>query len=243
MSSKSKGAGAEALPTQSDSYAWLFLPEELEELYMSPQPVEGDILLLNSKSITGIASRVAQKLGKYSHVGIVIGADLYIDAVSKQGVQIRRVADLVDPKQHYSIGDCIVLRSHSLVRHAPEIWSKSTDYLDRPYRLHGVFTKPNGAFDDRDPVICSKLVAMILGDVNVRIKEPLHSILPKDFDLKCKGANWRRFSLAEYDILSNPQRVSTERKNNTKYWLDMLEPLQKIGRSFRTLMRSAHKKP
>ena len=242
MSSKSVGAGA-ALSSQSDSSAWLFLPEELEELYWSPRPVEGDILLLNSKSITGTLSRLAGKFGRFSHIGIVIGADLYMDAVSRQGVQVRRVADLVDLKQHYSIDDCLVLRSHSLVLRAPGIWSKATDYLDRPYRLHGVFTKPNGAFDDRDPVICSKLVAMILGDVDVSLKEPLHSILPKDFDSKCRGANWRRFPLSEYDILSNPQEVSTERKNDTKYWLNMLEPLQRIGRSFRALRRLAQKKP
>ncbi|MGH8573243.1 MAG: hypothetical protein ACREX8_11810, partial [Gammaproteobacteria bacterium] len=155
MSSKPVTPGRPS-PSESDSHAWLFLPEELEELYSSPQPLEGDILLLNSKSMTGTASWFAQ-WGRFSHVGIVIGADLYIDAVSKQGIQVRRVADLVDPKNHYMIDDCLVLRSHTLVLRAPGIWSKALDYLERPYRLRGVFTKPDGTFDDRDPVVCSKL--------------------------------------------------------------------------------------
>jgi hypothetical protein len=207
-------------------------------LYQSAQPLEGDILLLNSKSWTGTASRVAQ-WGRYSHVGIVVGADLYIDAISKQGVRVRRVADLLDPKNRYSIDACEVLRSHSLVLRAPGIWSKALEYLERPYRLRGVFTKPDGAYDDRDPVICSKLVAFILGDADVKIMEPVHSILPKDFDLKCTGKDWRRFALSEYDLLSDPGAIASDRRKQTEYWLDLLQPLQSINKSFRALMRSA----
>lgn len=231
-----------SIPSTSNDYSRLFLPEELENLYLSPQPVAGDVLLLNSESITGTASRLVQGLGNYSHVGIVIGADLYIDAVLKQGVQVRRVADLVDHKHHYSIHDCMVLRNHDLVLRAPGIWSKALDYLERPYRLHGVFTKPDGTFDDRDPVICSKLVAMILDDIGLSIKEPLHSLFPKHFYSNCKGKSWRRFSLSEYDLLSNPSEVSSERVTHTEYWLNLLKPLQSIGRSFRELMRSTRKK-
>lgn len=77
-----------------ESYAWLFLPDELDALAGLRQPVPGDVLLLDSRSWSGATSRIARGFGRYSHIGTVIGADLYIDAVSTPGVSVRKVADL-----------------------------------------------------------------------------------------------------------------------------------------------------
>ena len=207
-------------------------------MYSSRQPQEGDILLLNSKSLTGIASRAAGA-SRYSHVGLVIGADLFIDAVSRKGVSVRRVSSLASD---YAVDECEVVRSHDLVIRAPGVWSAGLDYLDRPYKLRGVFTKPDGTLDDRDPVVCSKLVAMILQDVDTTIRTPIHSMLPRDFDSGCKGTEWSRFPLSDYDVLANPAGLTKERLDHTRYWLNLVKPLHSINASFKAVMRRSRPK-
>ena len=238
----SSGDGSRHAKNASKDLSWLYLPGELEWLYESYQPQPGDVLLLDSNTLTGAASRVSQPFGKYSHVGMVIGSDLYIDAISKEGVRVRRLAEITEPEHHYSIEKCIVARNRDVVFDLPDVFGTAMEYFERPYKLYSVFMRPGGALEERDPVICSKLVAMILKDIGKGLARPVQKTLPKHFDAISKGSNWRRFSLKSYDLLKTPGCVTAWRQGFTDSWFSLVEPLHGINKSFKALKRRAKRR-
>jgi hypothetical protein len=220
------------------SYAWLFLPDELDALAESRQPVPGDVLLLDSRSVSGAAARIVQGFSRHSHIGIVIGADLYIDAVSSPGVSVRKVADLPDRSLKYRLDRCVVLRNSEVVARAPAIWTSALEHLDRPYKLHGVLTEQKGMLDDRDPLICSKLVATILSEIDVELPISPRKALPRNLDRMLSGPHWTRFAVGDYDVIKSPASVSSARLNQTQESLRLVPHAAGFNRSYRSIMRT-----
>lgn len=219
--------------------SWLFDPGELEELYASDQPQPGDVLLLNSPGFKGIASRIFQGFGNFSHVGIVVGSDLYIDAVSREGVRIRPIEDISKPESGYALDECIVARNRDVVMNVDNVWTTALEYLERPYKLRSVFMKRNNEIEEEDAVICSKLVAMILHDLGRGLGFQVQQTLPSHFDKISKLSEWRRFPIMQYDLLRDSTVITDERKMYMDYWLKLVPSLHSINTKFRALQRES----
>ena len=220
------------------SYAWLFLPDELDALAASRQPVPGDVLLLDSRTISGVAARIVQGFSRHSHIGIVIGADLYIDAVSTPGVSVRKVADLPDRSLKYRLDRCLVLRNSTVVARAPSIWTSALEHLDRPYKLRAVLTDQKGRLDDRDPLICSKLVAEILAELGVALPIKSRQALPRNLDRLLTGPDWTRFAVTEYDVIKSPATVAKARLDQTQESLQLVPRAASFNRAYKKIMRT-----
>ena len=208
------------------------LKEELEELFAGNQPQPGDVLLLNGDAKTSIASRFIGD-GAYSHVGIVVGSDLYIDAVG-EGVRVRRIADI--PTSGYIVDKCHVARNKDLIMSEKNVWDPALEYYDKPYKLWSIFMSSRGAEVETEPVICSKLVAMILKDVGLGLPRVVQRTFPKHVDEFCQNGAWRRFPLLDYDLFSTPNSVTPARAQYTDSWLEMVKPLHNNNRIYRRLM-------
>jgi hypothetical protein len=214
----------------------LFLPAELDRFFEGNQPQAGDVLLLDGDGLTSKLSHLAQGGSEFSHVGLVIGSDLYIDAVGKEGVRVRRITDIADPKQNYALNRCKVARNRQVIATQAPVWTPAIEYYERPYKLWSVFMKPGGADIEGDPVICSKLVATIMKDIGFEMPQPVQRTIPKDLAEMCGGGDWKQFPLRDYDIFANPGSIPNERKHITQFWLQELEPLHRINRAFRARM-------
>jgi Permuted papain-like amidase enzyme, YaeF/YiiX, C92 family len=221
----------------------LFLPAELEDFFEGDQPQPGDVLLLDGDGITSKLSRLVQGKSAYSHVGLVIGSDLYIDAVGEEGVRVRRLTDLHDPKHQYALQRCKVARNQRVIATQVAVWPSAIAYYERPYRLWSVFMKPGGAEVEDDPVICSKLVAQILEDIGFKLSLPVQRTMPKHLAEACNGGDWKQFALLKYDLFDQPRQVVAERPKATEAWLKVLEPLHEANKAFRKLLKQFRRTP
>lgn len=218
----------------------LFLPEELDELFEGDMPCPGDILLLDGDGLHSIVSRTAQGGSPFSHVGMVVGADLYIDAVLKDGVRVRRIADIALPESGYVPGRCRVARYEDVVKLVKPVWPAALEYYRNPYKLRAVFQHGGKTDDEQEPMICSKLVSEILEDLEIRVglkDNPLRQPFPKDINTLCVGSKWRRFPLLDYDLFHDPNAVSPSRADFTADSLAQLEALHSLNLGWRALKR------
>ena len=211
------------------------LASELEELVESSQPQPGDILLLNGSSKRSKLNRIAQGGSRFSHVGMVVGSDLYIDAMPHRGVRISPIADL--HKSKFNLKQSYVARNSNLIKSEKDVWNPALEYYERPYKLHSIFTGRYGYETQSGPVICSGLVASILTDLGLA-NVPVHKQLPKNIDELCQGNGWKRFPLCSYDVIASPETLDRSRRGYTLFWLEAIEPLHKSNKSFRRALQS-----
>jgi hypothetical protein len=236
------------MPTKTVSSARLkpgradiFLPDELDTMFDGAAPQAGDVLLLDGDGPTSVLSRTAQGGSDYSHVGLVIGSDLYIDAVGREGVRIRRIADMRDPKHRYVLKRCKVARNRPVIATQANVWTPAMAYYERPYRLWSVLMKPGGAEVEDDPVICSKLVATIMVDMGFELPRPVQRTMPKHLAAECSGREWRQFPLLAYDLFAAPKRVASERKRYTEFWLEQVQPQHGFNKAYKALKKLLRK--
>ena len=220
-----------------------FLENELDELWKSDQPVDGDILFFDGSGATSSASKLAQRFArprakvKYSHVGIIVEPGLYMDAVSREGVRVRKISDLKTGNSGYVVNRCEVARNKGIILNEKPVWVTAFEYYKLPYKLRSILK--NGTADEDEAVICSKFVAMVLRDIGFKVGSAVQRTFPCDLDVYCGGNDWRRFPLCQYDLFSNPASVPTQREQYTQQWLDRIEPLHNINVSQRKIKRSA----
>lgn len=211
----------------------LFPPEELDELFHVRCPFPGDILLLNSDRLTGRLSRLFQGGGHFSHVGIVVAHDIYIDAVRKVGVRFRPVQDLLSDDQAYVLEKCVVARSRRLFRKGSQLLSSSVPYMGRRYRLSSLFSRGfrNHA---QKPMICSSLVVHVVNEISRLLRKPPHRALPSHVDRLSRGRGWSRFPLAQYDFIQEPTRLTGIRLKQQELWLSSIPAMHSIDSIWRS---------
>jgi hypothetical protein len=103
----------------------------------------------------------------------------------------------------------------------------------KPYSLRSIF-KSN--IND-DSVICSKLIAMILGELGIVLGCAAHQTFPKRISGVCSGSEWRRFPLLEYDLFVDPKSLTSLRKQFTEQTLKLVEPLHHVNIIYKRALR------
>src|SRR5580704_11849332 len=114
----------------------------------------------------------ANIIGKNTHTSMlasmVVGADLYIDAVLKDGVRVRRIADIALSGSGYAPKRCEVARYEDIVKLVKPVWPTALEYYRNPYKLRVVFRHGVRTDDTQEPMICSKLVSEIIVDLEIK---------------------------------------------------------------------------
>jgi hypothetical protein len=186
----------------------------------------------------------ANIIGKNTHTSMlasmVVGADLYIDAVLKDGVRVRRIADIALSGSGYAPKRCEVARYEDIVKLVKPVWPTALEYYRNPYKLRVVFRHGVRTDDTQEPMICSKLVSEIIVDLEIKtgLKGlPLLQPFPKDISKVCSRNKWRRFALLEYDLFSASKGLSFRRAKYTEDTLEQLETLHSLNLGWRALKR------
>ncbi len=207
--------------------------DELSELFELRQPLPGDILLLNSDKLTGRLSRVFQGNGRFSHVGIVVAHDIYVDAIRKVGVKFRPVQDLLSPKQAYVLERCEVARSRRLLRKGSKLLAHSVAFSGRKYRLSSLFLRSGVNSAIQRPLICSSLVTHVVHEVSRLLRKPPHRALPSHIDRISRSKGWSRFPLSEYDFVEKPAVLRGDRLKSQELWLRSVPAMHSIDAVWR----------
>ena len=141
-----------------------------------------------------------------------IAGDLFIDAVSGEGVRVRRIAEIRDSSSGYALDRCVVARNLDVFKSGKaDGMIGPLTYLGRPYALPSILLPDRSAEDENDPVICSKLVAIIMRAQGFDLGREPRRTLPKHIDKFCNGGSWRRFPLSKYDLVQNSEIIDEQR--------------------------------
>lgn len=218
-----------------------YIDGEQKEIFSSNKPLAGDILLLEGIGLRSKASRAFGR-GKFSHVGMGIGADLYIDAVSGDGVRVRRIADINTPSSGYALDRCVVARNWEVFESgkAHGMIGPLT-YYDRAYALFSIWMPDRSTKSENDPVICSKLVALLMRDQDLDLGREPRRTFPKHIDEFCNGDKWERFLLRQYDLIDDPNSISDLRAKFTEQSLETAKNIASLNKIIREGIRKSEK--
>lgn len=187
----------------------------------------GDILLLRSKQLgfKGTGNLAAQSLlrgrvANYTHVAVVIGDDLIMDATPGPGVNLRRWSEV---ESTYDIKASRIARHSALasdLTQAGQVLFKTQYYYQQPYVLRslvgGIFG--NTQVQDQAGLVCSQFIAIAFSDMGLFAADAnALATLPDDIDAYTQTAPWRQFPLEENWL------VNKDRSRHSPAYLTDLE--------------------
>lgn len=168
----------------------------------------GDVLLLSSRGLESLAIKTYQAvkrrlIGNYTHVAVVVGPDMIVDAMPKNGVSFTRWRDI---EGGYDLERCRVARNTKLASNVEthqRLHQRAVYYFKQRYTLETLFSPPE-SYADQAGLACSQFVALLLQDLGIKAStRPVLDTLPVDIDQATQiPPDWRQFSLTDYGLCS-----------------------------------------
>jgi cell wall-associated NlpC family hydrolase len=167
-----------------------------------PQP--GDILLLRGKSLFTKPNMVIQsitrlQISSYSHVAIVTGQNMIMDAMPGIGITMRQWDEV---SHSYDVANSLLVRHRTadpLV--TQDLVRQANYYYGQRYNLIA-FIGNEPKFSDNKGIVCSQFVAQVFQDCNLSCSEkPCRKTLPTDIHtFVTSNPEWIQRPLSEVEI-------------------------------------------
>lgn len=167
-------------------------------------PKPGDILLLRGKSLFTKPNMVAQSITRlqkssYSHVAIVTGQNMIMDATPGNGITLRQWDEVSDS---YDVANSLLVRHRTADPLATQaLVRRAHYYYGQKYKLIALIGN-EPTFTDNKGIVCSQFVAQVYQDCNLRCSEkPCRKTLPTDIHtFVTSNPQWLQRPLSEVEI-------------------------------------------
>ncbi|TDK55439.1 hypothetical protein [Pseudomonas moraviensis] len=167
-------------------------------------PQLGDILLLRGKSLFTKPNMTIQSITRlqrssYSHVAVVTGQNMIMDANPRIGITLRQWDDV---RHTYDVANSLLVRNRTLDQVAiNSLIQRAKYYYGQKYKLTALIGNES-TFSDNEGMVCSQFIAQIYLDCNLQCSEKLsRKTLPIDIHTFTRSnPDWIRRPLREVKI-------------------------------------------
>lgn len=190
-------------------------------------PQLGDILLLRGKSLFTKPNMTIQSITRlqrssYSHVAVVTGQNMIMDANPRIGITLRQWDDV---RHTYDVANSLLVRNRTLDQVAiNSLIQRANYYYGQKYKLTALIGSES-KFSDNKGMVCSQFIAEIFQDCKLQCSQKMsRKTLPIDIHTFTRSnPDWihRPLSEVEIGISHYPDETSFPRHLPCTKWIAM----------------------